>query len=652
MMKFIKKEVYVTIMQNKKLKIFSALAFASLFGLTSCGDIVAKPTDYDDKIMTVSDYDEDIYNNLMSIIYDAIHDTNIGSNVLNRVLYQYSLSIFGAYNTQISTRNKEETTLREAYDSATSSNTSVAKQFIVDHSAYWTVNSDGERVNDDGEEEAITIDNVSNLEIARLTARYEYIEKRIAEEMYENISLSSYAERNLFYEEKYLMSLWRTNNEVANPLSDDVELSDGILLDPAIEDEDVWEPSDILGGEPILHRENYQSDFGDNVVAADSAKYTYIEDEIVPTIYNEMLVEQYIIDSSYNTLGRSYARNVNVVSITVNENYPLQSSYLVNEFVDTYISGESAAPNDTSVYASTNKVDLDTLKILSNAMKGTDLENNPEAEALLIGAGFETEDVTIDGVEETVYLGTDYGDMINDYEKINSNPYLTDSTVESEFTNAGAYTKEVGKTIKEREIQLTDYTTTGWYIKNGGLSDLPDNIRSRLFNVGVANKIIENPKDADRVSQDRWQLVDGDWTYSADNDTSNYVALINGSYFLLNDDSTTATSANDMVFYDSDSTTYYIVQIEAAASSSKLSKVNANRWTEVLVNDDDNADEKLEHQELAETYINEICEQVASSDTYQTLSTKYWLEKAGINYHDDDVYDYFYENYPELFDDD
>ncbi len=644
----------------KKLKIFSALALVSAFGLTACDDIVAKPTDYDATIATIDGYDEEIYNNLMSIIYDAIHDDSVGSEVLDRVLYQYSMSIFGAYNDQIDTRNKDEVTLREAYDSAISDDKSVAKQFIVDHKAYWSVDSDGNRVNDDGEEEAITVDNVTDLEISRLTARYEDIEKRIAQKMYDSISGGSYSERSLFYEEKLLMSLANGMASVANPLESGVSLSDGILLDPNTEDYEVWDitvdtDGDGVADDSILHRENYQSDYVGQDVAADSAEYTYIEDTIVPEIYTEMLVEQYLMDSSYSTLGRSYARKVNIIAITVNEDYPLETRYLIDAFVDKYISGERAAPSTNgepaaSVYESDNKVDLDTFKILSNAVKGVgmDEEENAESKALLDEAGYPTSTIG----EETVYLGTDYGDMMEDYEKINNNPYLTDDDIESDFTNSGAYTKEVGKTIKEREVQLVDYTTTGWYIKNGGLSDLPDSIRNRLFNVGVANRIAENEKAESRVSQDRWQLVDGEWVYSDESDTSSYVALINGSYYLLNDDTTGVTSANDMVFYDTDSSTYYIIEIEAAASSSKLSKVNENRYTEALVNDDDTAEERLEHQELAETYINEICTEVAADDTYSTLSTKYWLEKAGINYHDDDVYDYFYENYPELFEDD
>ena len=93
-----------------------------------------------------------------------------------------------------------------------------------------------------------------------------------------------------------------------------------------------------------------------------------------------------------------------------------------------------------------------------------------------------------------------------------------------------------------------------------------------------------------------------------------------------------------MVFYDSSSSTYYIVEIEEASSTSKLSKENDNRYALTRGN------------ATSEEFINEIVEKVATSDTYKTLSTKHWLEEAAIKYHDTVVYDYFKANYPDLFD--
>ena len=142
--------------------------------------------------------------------------------------------------------------------------------------------------------------------------------------------------------------------------------------------------------------------------------------------------------------------------------------------------------------------------------------------------------------------------------------------------------------------------------------------------------------DEEKAAQmDRWQYNNGAWEYSAPENESRYVALINGSYFLKTDSA--ESTDKDMLHYDSSSKTYYIIKINEAASSSKLSKVNENRYAETR------------GLKVMEDFVNEICEIVAKGDEYKTLSTKHWLEEAVLKYHDTVVYDYFKQNYPELF---
>ena len=619
-------------MASKKSK-FIALGLVSLFGLAACNnEIVAKPTGYDDaKIVTIDGYDEEIYHNLMNVIYDAIRDGSLGSDVLNKVLYQYSISIFGAYNKKVDGYVENTTTLEDAYKDITVSGenytaTSVAKNFVRDHKAYWDVDNDGKHVDAQGNEITVKADedyNASESELARVVAKFDNIEKRIAQKMYDNISSGSYSDRSLFYESRYIMSLRSgmknvaTLKELNDGIADASLIShEGVLLDPDTEDYEVFDAT-----KGFLNRSLFQSD-----------KYTYIEDEIVPNIYNELLVEQYILDEQYNTLGRSYAREVEIVSIKTNEEYPLAARYLVNEFVKSYILAEPADGSGdpvTTVKASENKVDLNTFKLLSNAWKGVNLTAEEE-QLVLDSEGFEAKVIGT----ETVYLGTEYGDMMEDFEKINVDPALTDTSIESDFTSSNTYPAEVGKEIKERQINLVDHTQNGWFIKNGGLSDLPSSIRDRLFNVGVANGLVEGDEEK-AAAQDRFQYENNAWTYKAPENESRYVALINGVYYLKSDSA--ESIEKDMVHYDSSSKTYYIVKVNEASSVSKLSKVNDNRYSETR------------GLKVMEDFVNEICENVAKNDTYKTLSTKHWLEEAALKYHDDVIYDYFKTNYPELF---
>ena len=586
-----KKEEFVT-MQTKLGK-FAALALLATIGLTSCSnDIVAKPDNYEDDLVTIEGYDEEIYNNVTSIVYDALHDGTLPSEVLDKVLYEFAISIVGNYNTL--TSDIEGVTLKEAAASAEGSDKTKANEFVKAHKAYWTLDSDGKRV---GGEDA----DASESELARVVAKWEAIEERIAKKMHKEISSGSYSDRNIFSEEDYLMTLHSGLNKVANPLVAS-EVSKGLyegLITPNVEDIDVFK-----GTSPILHREYYQS----SIVSEENAANTYVEDEIIPGIYRELLVEQYLLDETYNTLGRSYARKVNVVSITANSEYPLAANYLVNEFVDSYINGGK-------------EVNLNTFKLLSNAWKGVNLTT--EEAKLLADAGLTK------ATSGNYYLGTAYGDLMEDYEKITDNPLTTDTAIESSFTNNNAYPKEVGLQIKTNEILLKDYTENGWYIKNGGLTNLPEDIRTRLFNIGVANALDGKGSDA---LPDR---KDNGYAKYADEDS--YIARINGKNYLKVSETEDSTSNKDMLFYDKTSSTYYIIQIEEAASSSKLSKTSDNSYAE------------LRDDETMETIVNEVARVVADNDSFKTLSTKHWLEKAALQYHDQKVYDYFLDNYPDLF---
>ena len=572
-------------------KKFAALAVLATLGLTACNnEIIAKPTDYEDPIVTIEGYDEEIYNNVLSVVYDAIHDGTLPSETLDAVLYQFAISVVGNYNTI--TSDIEGVTLKQAAASAQDgADKTNANAFVLAHKAYW----------DEDREEGST-NPASESELARITAKWNTIEERIAEKMYKEITSGSYSDRNIFSEQDYLYTLYSGMDKVANPAN--VSTFTKMLVTPDIEDTEVFSKG-------VLHREYYQ----DSTLDEANAKYTFVEDEIIPTIYRELLVEQYILDETYNTLGRSYARKVNVVSIAVNKEYPLAANYLVNEFVETYIN--------------TNKeVGLAEFKLLSNAWKGVDV-NNENVYNLLNGAGLTGVDSNSDNKYE-YFLGTAYGDLMDDYNKISDDPLLNDSSIESTFTNNNSYTKEVGLEIKTNEIKLKDHTENGWYIKNGGLSNLPDDIRTRLFNIGVANEL--NDEDVlDRKDN-------GFKKYANEDDTNSYIARINGKSYLKVPETESSNTDKDMLFYDTASSTYYIIQIEEAASSSKLSKDSENNYAEIY-----------DDAEKMEEIVADVARVVAENDSYKTLSTKHWLEKADLQYHDEAVYDYFLENYPDLF---
>ena len=636
-----KKEALVT-MANKKGAKLAVLSLLALLGITACSssDVKAKPSDYDNQILVSED---DIYNNTKSTIYDAIREGSLASDVLDKVLYQYAISTLGRYNAvipELATSSQEEginiTLKAAAADAHANSGYTIVRKFIKAHKAYWSVNDEGEHVDDNGN--PVTGDNYDDgREIQRVSAKWDTIELRIKEAMYKAIKGSEFAYRNKFEEKKYLVSLRKNLKAVEdyNALVEEADftkkgLASPRILDPKYDEEDVFDQ--------FLHRANYQSNyaFGQNESADDAA--TYVEDELIPTIYRTLLTEQYLFDQTYNTLGRSYARKINVVAIAENSEYPKAAEYLMREFVTKVI---SAAPEGaTTVSESTNKIEEKHFNMISNIWKGVDLDTyaagSQEAtirDALLAKNAIIEEDYDDNGTARHFYKGTEFGEMMEDYDKINDDPLLTDSSIESTFTGSGSYTKEIGKEIKTDEITLKNHVTKGWYVKNGSLS-LASSITNRLFSVGVANGL-DTSDEADRY------YYDGGWKYRTDAKENKYVARINGSYFLkvesteAHDGTDPEASAADILFKSDN--TWYVVQILEAANSTKLSKNNNNNYAH------------LKSEAIMEKYVNEIAKTLSSNSTYENLAKKYWVSEMAIKYHDTVVYDYFKTNFPELF---
>lgn len=602
-------------MSNKGIKKVLAVALLSTMGLIACSkDVQAKPSNYDDPLITFTEEGDEVYNNLVSIIEDAYRDGTLASAVLDKILYVYATSMFGAYNRNVTPAPAEDdVTLEEAAADVDAHNTdlanaTVAKKFLEKHKAYWSLDDKGERAADEAE-------------FRRITAKWQTVEERISRSMYGDISGGSFNnDRGYFSEVKYLKDLKGNLNKVANAyVAADVAgattEADKVVITPDVKEENVWFED---GG--YLHRELFQN--------ADKG-YTYIEDEIIPAIYRTLLVEQYLVEESYNNLGRSSARKINVLAISDNSNSDTAANYLMKYFVREKISkGEEITSTDFTEISNAMKGLLDS-STHKNALIEDINTNYPEYQG-----AFEYKTFTgYDGETYNYYNGTDYGDMMKNFEKIKADLNLTDTAVESDFTNSYTWDAKIGLEKKENEIKTKDYTVDGWYTESNGLGDLPDSIKTRLFNIGVAN-ILDKEYEAGK-DIDRWNAATN--TYDASKDDSKLVAKINGKYYLKVASKEAGAQPQDDILFHVDGK-YYIVQIEEAVSGSKLAKNS-----DIYEKDATNPDRKQE-------IINEVARVVASKDTYQTLSTKHWLEQAAIKYHDTKIYDYFKDNYPELFD--
>ena len=636
---------------------FTALALLSGFALTACNDdIIAKPTGYDDNspVVTIDGYNGTVENNEFTDIYDSIRAGNVASDVLDELLYQYATSVFGNYNTvtasKISHNEFGEITLKKAVKSLAGDKAD-AKAFILSHKAYWTTNSSGKRVNDNYEEVADDAE-PSTSEYTRLQSKWDAIEKRIAKKLYSEISGGSYSEENVFEEIKYLRSL---ANSIENNV---ITITDAVkdaafkgVLTSKVEDYEIFtKKSAKLDNteDYILHREYYQSSAAedDGATLPENQDATYVEDKLIPDIYRQLLVEQYLLDESYDTLGRTSARQIDVISISKNSNYAKGANDLMNYFVKNEIFNKDR----------TEKIDLDSFKTVSNAWIGafmsdpdmsayialpeasratsTLISDEAKAQFALMENALPAEYLSNEAGAKPYFKGTAYGDMMEKIEKINDNPKLSEN--ESDFTGSNSYTVEIGKEIKTRELELQDHTFTGWYIKSVGVSGLPDDIKNQLFDINVSNAVGFG-EDCVEYSYDTTANA---WTTNEKGAKAgsliNVVGKINDQYFLRNTTRIKDNPVENDILFEKDGT-YYVVLVRDAIRSKTLDKKNFTGKTPAQL------------AEL-ETYIDEIVQIVANNDTYKNLAKKHWLEEMNIKYHDSKVYDYFKSNFPELFD--
>ena len=415
-------------------------------------------------------------------------------------------------------------------------------------------------------------------------ALVEKIERRINVKMYDLIASGQFETRNLFDEERFAFSIEKqlyTLNRAAN----DPWVVDFIF--PPRNTEAI-ESGNIL--EDAIHLEYYED---------------FIQNNLLPKIYRELLVESYLIDEDYSSLGRSYARKVNYIALKVSSEYPEAVKYLMDTFIDQYILGEDAEG-------------VADLEILARAWRGVDINTDSPEYQLLVDAG-------LAGGE--AFPRTLYGEILERFSKIiPENPLLTDKSIESEFTGNGQYTPLIGLDIRRNELSKRDFTTDGWHVKNGGLGSLPASIRDRVFNIGVANAI-------DRISDETAGV--------ANPQTSDFLRKINGVSYLIPQTSQ-QNDARNFLLYDANSTTYYIVQVLEAVNTTKMNASTTSTTNyDAIVGDDG---------ETRTLIAGEIARILGVREASINASNLHWLKLADLKFHDQTIYDFFKERFPTLYD--
>lgn len=432
---------------------------------------------------------------------------------------------------------------------------------------------------------------------ARVKTFYKLILQAIQENFFSAVKNSSYQERSIFIEKKFYMA------EKGNYYSL-LDVNEADFKEVQVDGSDTYEDVDKY------FSPNYLLTYQD-----------YIEKSILKSYMRSSLVEQYLYGKNYGALGRSYARKVQYVKIADNskKEYAYASQRLVKAFGKDVLEDASVTDVDLNFLSELDKGYFDwatisaekkTLieKIYGDASDGTKIFVKVTAPA---GADY-----------QDYYTGTTYGNYIEDYVKITDNRFdeTSDfSSILSSFTGSGAYRPEVGLAIKTQSLITEDKTTEGWYTSSG-LSDLPSAIKTRLFKISVANEVDTDAVAADAASYAHKEL--------------DYGWYLNGHYYVT---PATYESSNTQpyVIQDSDNACWYIVRVDEAVKTAKLSSGDGA---------------------LADvTYREEIARIVASllsdNSTYTSTANQYYVDQAAIAFNDDYVYDYFEKTFPDLYDD-
>ena len=580
-------------MSNKKFGKFLAVSCLLAFGLSACDDVEARPSN--DESTKLIAFTDEIYGNNYKSLNDSYH-SGLAAQTLDNVLYTYAINVVGAYDANIAKEYARKITVNGAEVKADSiitladvvNDESKLAAFVAEHPAY--------NVGDAAAQKAL------------VTARYNAMKKAAAKKMFAKISGAT--EDNKFDEYRLLVNLYEGEgkNKVTNPYTmsaaDKANLTHDYIVKPSVKAENVFTDG-------ILHESVYGS---------------YIDDVIMPDIYRDALVQQYIFENQEKTLGSSSARKVNFVSIKYDDlSESLYAEKLVKSFVEKYLLTE----NNTDTFTSFN-----TLSSIWNGefMATYDSVNSPEKQMLTtLGIDIDTAEFakpklvqssTIDGTVYKYIKGSPYGDLVEDYAKLDTNP--AKSTASRDYTGGNKYVAKIGFELEKEKVGLTDHVTDGWFIKSSSeVSSLPDNIKNRLFNLSVATG--KNNGSAAVISKG----TDGKITVA---DGNKYIAKNGNNYFLR--DSNLQVHQEDyesIIFHDTNNSTYYIVNVEEAVSANYMNSENAKKDYALRI---------------------DVASLLSSNDTNITLSKKHWLEKCEISYHDQSVYDYFESTFPELFEDD
>ncbi len=562
------------------------LALSAGCVLAACDPVSAVPQNYNDPIIASTDGEIKLDGNNLGTLYDSITSER-NSKIVEKILSQIAEKKFGSYADFLKA----------------CSNTEEQTKFVNAHSDFF-----GTDENKD----------------ARFKDFKDDLNERISEYFYNEITSGSYNDDLGRFSEK---KLYNAHKYELYDLAEVAETSfKTFFVDKELTKENAFSK---------LNGAAYQ--------VAEEGKRGYIQEKVYPDILRNKLVEDYIYKNNPSSLGRAYARKLSYVKISYEGESKFADS-LMEKFATTYI--EAAGDLDFS--------------IIENAYKGfrpyvgddTDLIAPLNAsETALYEATAETIEVLAADVPTQYthmgivivpageyYKDSKIGKILEDYAKAIKGeeqgrfPTEENKTALDSFTSDGK-SKQYGLLQKVTALMKEDYTTDGWFVKNGGVTELPSAIRDRLFNIRVANSLdddsLVNEDSAEKMGA--YEYVDGDKTKDKLTRLP-YLRNIYGKKVVLPSKSLSFDKdPYNYIYHDVDGKAFYVCEVLEAPSTAKLNEASTVYTA-------------LEKEEISR----QVAKILGTKDSYIKDAYTEYLNKYVFVFFDTSLYDYFKSEYPDL----
>ena len=596
------------------------LALSAGFILASCDPVSAVPTNYNDPIVSADGEKLDLDGNNLGTLYDAI-TTEKNAKIVEDILTEIAQNKFGTYGQFLKACQGGD----------------AEADYIKKHADFFN-------------------DEVQNAN--RFALLKSDIQQRISEYFYNEITSGSYNDDlGRFSEEK----LYNAHRYELYDLDKPTPFKEPFFVDKELNKNDIFDKEHDNANE-VIHESIFNVvDVTDEDGNVTEKKRGYIQEKVYKDILRDKLVEDYIYTKNPASLGRAYGRKINYVKISYEGEAAFADS-LSENFAKTYV--ETAA-------------DLD-FTVLENAYKGfkpstgnTLVTPLTSTETDLISAEFKTaaETITVKAADakhyvynETItliptdtdfvtYKETKLGKILAEYakaiegEKQGRFPTPDNKAALDSFTSDGK-SKEYGLFQKLTSLIKEDYTTDGWFVKNGGASELPSAIRDRLFNIRVANSLDDPTQLAnegvDGVDMGAYEYVlDKDGKPTAEKATRlPYVRKIQGKNLILPSKALSYAKDNqNYIYHDVDGKAFYMCEVLEAPSTAKLNTESSVYKTN---------DGKVDLGKI-EAFSRQIAKILGTKDSYiKDAYTQYLNKFEDVKFYDTSLYEYMKSEYPDL----